>query len=82
MRSLNERSTSAGREGASAPVRFALVAVKGTPQARQSSRAIVCAGTRTPTVPSVLATPAASVAGALMSSVSGPGQNADARLCA
>src|SRR5439155_4853257 len=77
--SPSARATSSGLAGAASPLRFALVAVSGRPQARQSWRVTSCAVTRTPTRPLPQDTDRASVSGAAMTSVSGPGQNLDAR---
>src|SRR5262249_44465296 len=46
------RTTLSGSSVGGSPVRFALVAVSGTPQAPQSAVVTACAGTRTPTVSS------------------------------
>jgi hypothetical protein len=57
---------------------LALVAVTGSPAARQMARATASSGTRTPTRPVPPVTSFASVGGASTSSVSGPGQNRSA----
>src|SRR5262245_17398539 len=71
-------TSSPGSTAAGLPLRFALVAGSGVPQAHASARATACAGTRTATVPRAASIAGTSPGGASQISDNGPGQKSSA----